>query len=311
MKKIKVGLLSPFNKKIFNLLDKKLFELIDLDLIHNKKKNLENISCLILDTRILSNSYLDRYKNLKLICRFGVGIDNLDLGFLKKKRIKLCITKESIIKPVAEHALGFIVSSIKSFNEFNFIIKNNNYKRVSTYPIIRDLEYKEVLIIGLGNIGKRIAKFLKFFNCKISYYDPKILKFKNYNKLISLRKNLKKFDIISINCSLNKSTKKIINQSNLKFLKSNVIIVNTSRGGIVDEKSLINLSKKKKIIYCSDVFENEPIIRKFELSKYAYNTFTPHVSTSSTETRLAMSEEVIKNIKNYFVNNKKNQNFLI
>ena len=81
------------------------------------------------------------------------------------------------------------------------------------------MKNKEVLIIGLGNIGKKIAKFLKVFDCKITFYDPKILKYNNYDKLSKLNKNLKKFDIVSINCSLNKSTKKIINNSTLRFLK--------------------------------------------------------------------------------------------
>ena len=309
MKKINIGLLSPFNKKIFHLLDNKLFKLIDLD-VKNKKKNFENISCLILDTRSLSFSTLEKLSNLKLICRFGVGIDNLDLSYLKKKKIDLCITKKSIVTPVAEHAFSFIISSIKSLNEFNSIIKKNEYEKVSNYPIVKDLKNKEVLIIGLGNIGKKIAKFLKVFDCKITFYDPKVTRYNNCNKLTLLNKNLEKFDIVSINCSLNNSTKKIINNSTLRFFKKGVIIVNTSRGGIVDEKSLINSSKKKKIIYCSDVFEQEPLIKNFKLSKYIHNTFTPHISTSSPETRLSMSKEVIQNIKYFFIKKKKNQNFL-
>ncbi len=309
MKKIKIGLLSPFNKKKFHLLNNKLFELINLG-IKNKKKNFKNISCLILDTRTLSFSILEKFSNLKLICRFGVGVDNLDLSYLKKRKIDLCITKKSIVTPVAEHALSFIISSIKSLNEFNSIIKKNEYEKVSNYPVVKDLKNKEVLIIGLGNIGKRLAKILKVFDCKITFYDPRVPKYNNYNKLTILNTNLKKFDIISINCSLNKSTKKIINHSTLRFFKKEVIIVNTSRGGIVDEKSLIKFSKKKKIIYCSDVFEQEPLAKNFKLSNYTYNTFTPHISTSSPETRLLMSEEVIENIKYYFITKKKNQNFL-
>tara|TARA_B100000963_G_scaffold139574_1_gene121547 strand:+ start:26485 stop:27417 length:933 start_codon:yes stop_codon:yes gene_type:complete len=309
MKKIKIGLLSPFNKKKFDLLNNKLFELINLD-IKKKKNNFENISCLILDTRTLNFSILEKFRNLKLICRFGVGIDNLDLSYLKKRKIDLCITKKSIVTPVAEHALGFIISSIKSLNEFNSIIKKSEYEKVSKYPVVKDLKNKEVLIIGLGNIGKRIAKILKVFDCKITFYDPKIIEYNNYNKLFKLNRDLKKFDIVSLNCSLNKSTKKIINHSTLRFFKKEVIIVNTSRGGIVDEKSLINFSKKKKIIYCSDVFEQEPLAKNFKLSNYTYNTFTPHISTSSPETRSSMSEEVVENIKYYFINKKKNQNFL-
>lgn len=310
MNKIKIGLLSPFNRDAFNSLDQKIFECIDLQ-NKNKSDHIHEINCLILDTRTINSSTLQKFKNLKLICRFGVGIDNLNLKYLKKKKINLSITKKSIIKPVTEHVIGFILSSIKSFNQFNMIIKNNDYQKHSIYPRIRDLEKKKVLIIGLGNIGKRIAKFLKFFNCKISYYDPKVAGFNNYEKINTLNHNLKNFDIVSINCSLNKSTKRLINSSNLKFFKEEIIIVNTSRGGIVDEKSLITASKNKKIIYCSDVFEQEPLKKNFKLSNYNYNLFTPHVSTSSPETRLAMSKEVIQNIKNYFIKNKRDQNFLI
>ena len=99
MKKINIGLLSPFNKKIFHLLDNKLFKLIDLD-VKNKKKNFENISCLILDTRSLSFSTLEKFSNLKLICRFGVGIDNLDLSYLKKKKLICVLQKKVLLHPL-------------------------------------------------------------------------------------------------------------------------------------------------------------------------------------------------------------------
>ena len=310
MKKVKVGILSPFNKRVLGSLNKKLFDFIDLDLSNNNVI-LKDISCLILDTRILSKSFYAKLKNLKLICRFGVGIENLDLNFLKRRKINLSITKKSIVNPVAEHAIGFILLSIKSYNEFNKLIKANKYENQFEYPKIMNLENKEVLIIGLGNIGKRISNILEIFNCRISFYDPHIKNYKNLIKINKLSQNLGKYDVISINTSLNKYTKKIINYSNLKFFKEGTIIVNTSRGGIVDEKALIKLSAKKKIIYCSDVFEKEPLKKGFELSKYDRNSFTPHVSTSSSETRLAMSEEVIQNLKDYFIRKKKNQNFLI
>ena len=310
MKKVKVGILSPFNKKTLDLVNKRSFDFIDLDLINNNIIP-KDISCLILDTRILSKSFYAKLKNLRLICRFGVGVDNLDLNFLKRKKINLSITKKSVVNPVAEHAIGFIISSVKSYNEFNKLIKANKYEKKSQYPKIMNLENKEVLIIGLGNIGKRISKILKVFNCKISFFDPHVKNYKNLVKINKLNQNLNKYDVISINSSLNKFTKKIISYSNLKFLKEGTIIVNTSRGGIVDEKALTKLSSKKKIIYCSDVFQREPLKKDFKLSKYNYNLFTPHVSTSSPETRLAMSEEVIQNIKDYFIRKKKTQNFLI
>jgi len=305
--KITVGCLSPFNLDAIKKIKKK----INFINLKNKKnfKDFKDIHFLVLDTRQVSKNFLDKFINLKCIMRFGVGIDNIDKEYLLKKKINLSVTKNSVIMPVVEHTIGFIFASLKKYNQFHQIVNNNQFSSYHKYPPIVNLESKSVLIIGMGKIGKKVAKILNFFNCKISFYDPFVKKYSNYKKIKKLDKNLKKFDIISVHAALNKSTKNLINNKNLQYLKNNSIIVNTSRGGIINEKSVAQKIKNKSIFYCTDVFEQEPPPKSFSLKNSNNTILTPHVSTSSKETRSLMSNEVIKNIEDY-INGKKNKNLV-
>ena len=163
-----------------------------------------------------------------------------------------------------------------------------------------DLFKKNILIIGYGRTGKSLSKILKNFSTNIFIYDPFIKKTPKFVKKVSLAFGLKNADIISIHTPLSLSTKNLISKKEFSKMKKNAIIINTSRGGIINENYLDLFLKKRKILAAGiDVYENEPELN-LPLSKNKFAVFTPHVSSSTEECRTNMSIEAAQNIINFY-----------
>tara|TARA_B100000886_G_scaffold310824_1_gene245794 strand:+ start:291 stop:1178 length:888 start_codon:yes stop_codon:yes gene_type:complete len=291
---IKIAILSPFRKEGAKILKKNNFKIVyQKDL---KNLNYENIRGIILDVREFNKKEFDKFKDLKTISRFGVGTNNINFDILKKRNINLCITKNSIGWSVAEHALSLIMACLKNINLLDKSARKNKINSRLTY----DLYGKNILLIGFGRTGKSLSKILKSFNTNIFVYDPFIKKVPKHIKRVKLEFGIKNADIISIHTPLNSSTKNLISKKEFLKMKKNLIIINTSRGGIINEKYLDFFLKKRKILAAGiDVYENEPKLNSL-LSKNKFAIFTPHVSSSSEECRQNMSIEAANNIVNYF-----------
>ena len=291
---IKIAIMSPFKDEGKKLLINNNFKVI------NEKElgitNYKSIEGVILDTRDFKNERLDKFKNLKIISRFGVGVNNVDLKVLKKKKIQLSITKNSIGWSVAEHALTLIMTCLKNIILLDKSAKTQKKSKRLTY----DLFKKNILIIGYGRTGKSLSKILKNFSTNIFIYDPFIKKTPKFVKKVSLAFGLKNADIISIHTPLSLSTKNLISKKEFSKMKKNAIIINTSRGGIINENYLDLFLKNRKILAAGiDVYENEPELN-LPLSKNKFAVFTPHVSSSTEECRTNMSIEAAQNIINFY-----------
>ena len=161
------------------------------------------------------------------------------------------------------------------------------------------LKFQNIFLIGFGRTGKSLSKILKNFNTNIFIYDPFIKKVPKYIKKVSLNFGIKNADIISIHAPLNSHSKNLISKRQFLNMKKNSIIINTSRGGIINEKYLDFFKKRKILAAGIDVYENEPKLNSL-LSKNKFAVFTPHVSSSSEECRQNMSIEAANNIVDYF-----------
>jgi D-3-phosphoglycerate dehydrogenase / 2-oxoglutarate reductase len=291
---IKIAIMSPFKDEGKKLLINNNFKVINEKKL--SKTNYKSIEGVILDTRDFKNERLDKFKNLKIISRFGVGVNNVDLKVLKKKKIQLSITKNSIGWSVAEHAFTLIMTCLKNIILLDKSAKTQKKSKRLTY----DLFKKNILIIGYGRTGKSLSKILKNFSTNIFIYDPFIKKTPKFVKKVSLAFGLKNADIISIHTPLSLSTKNLISKKEFSKMKKNAIIINTSRGGIINENYLDLFLKKRKILAAGiDVYENEPELN-LPLSKNKFAVFTPHVSSSTEECRTNMSIEAAQNIINFY-----------
>ena len=253
----------------------------------------------------LTEPVLAKLSKLKVISKYGVGLNNLDLELLKKRNIRLGFTPGVNKQSVAELTLTLILIGLKKIQDNNTDIINGNWSQEKG----SELYGKNIGLLGFGNIGQKLVSLLQPFNCKISFFDEKKfskeeisdisskLNFEcNLIKQMSLNQVLKESDILSIHLPLNASTKNIISLEELNELRSNVCIVNTARGGIVNEKDLyIFLSENPSSYAGFDVYKKEPAINN-PLLKLKNFFGTSHRSSLTNEGILSMGMAAINGL---------------
>jgi len=282
--------------KLESLFSKKNFVVIkacigrkynETEIIHNFK----DAYAIIAGTEKYTPTVLKNLKNLKYISRCGVGTDSIDLVAIKKNKIKLLKTKDSHIYIVAEHAIAGMFAILKNIVAFNLELKNKIWKKKN----IDTLFGKNIGFYGYGRIAKQIHNNLINLGSNFLYYD---LDKNDNNKKIKRVKTLKSLfkysDIIFI-CSSLMNNKYLINKEILNSNKGKKIIINTSRGELINDKDLIQyLKKNKESGYFSDVFNKEPYYGP--MINLPNAIFTPHVATYEPYFRLNMELECLENL---------------
>ena len=283
------------------------YEIIENVSKNNLIKELPKYDALTLRVAKLDSEILKHCKKLKVISRHGVGYDNVDLNFLKQNNINLLITATANAVAVAEHAMYMMLSLSKGVTYYDKAVRSGDFKKnvskIETYELFK----KEILIAGFGRIGKNLIKRCLGFEMKVFVYDPYVNKeiIESYGgkKVEDLNVAVKTIDFVSIHMPLNKETKNLIDINILKKMKKNTIIVNTARGGVINE---IDLDKalKDKIIFGAglDVFEKEPPDKSNPLLKNDRVLLSPHSSSFTKECKIRMGIETVQNIINFFEN---------
>ena len=283
------------------------YEIIENVSKNNLIKELPKYDALTLRVAKLDSEILKHCKKLKVISRHGVGYDNVDLNFLKQNNINLLITATANAVAVAEHAMYMMLSLSKGVTYYDKAVRSGDFKKnvskIETYELFK----KEILIAGFGRIGKNLIKRCLGFEMKVFVYDPfvnkEIIESYGGKKVEDLNVAVKTIDFLSIHMPLNKETKNLIDINILKKMKKNTIIVNTARGGVINE---IDLDKalKDKIIFGAglDVFEKEPPDQSNPILKNDRVLLSPHSSSFTKECKIRMGIETVQNIINFFEN---------
>ncbi|GIR16517.1 MAG: hypothetical protein CM15mP30_0560 [Pelagibacteraceae bacterium] len=305
---MKVAVLGKVDQKGLSFLRENEFKVIEIENfeIQNLKEQLKDVDGILLRTTKLDKEILEHCDNLKIISRHGVGYDNVDLDFLNENKIALCITSTSNAVSVAEHVLSFFIYLTKKLSLSDSLVKEGNFEKRSELPNFFELYKKKVLIIGFGRIGKEVAKRCLGFDMEVYVYDPFLdNEIIIRNQCIPIEKNqgLAIADFITIHLPLNGDTKNFISQTELNLMKKNSILVNTSRGGIVNENDLCIALESKKIQGAGmDVFVSEPPESNHPFFKLDNILLTPHNAALTLECRERMSLEASQNIV-FFLNN--------
>ena len=255
-----------------------------------------------IDSELLSNC-----KKLKVISRHGVGYDNVDIDYIKKNNIKLLVADSSAATSPAEHIMYMILSIYKGVNMFDSMVRDGEFAKAINLNINENFELykKNILIVGFGRIGKKLIKKCLGFDLNVSVFDPsvdeKIIKSYGGTKVLNLIESLKETDILSLSIPKNKQTQNLIGLKEMKLMKKNSIIINVSRGGIVNEKDL-NFALNNKIIFYAgiDVFEKEPPEEDNPLLSNKRVLLSPHAATFTKECLENMSIETVNNIIDFF-----------
>jgi lactate dehydrogenase-like 2-hydroxyacid dehydrogenase len=264
---------------------------------------------LAFDTLNFNKDFINKLKNCKVIVRVGVGYDNVDLEYAKKKGIAVCNVPDYGIDEVADYVIGSILFANKNFYEYINITKNKKWTR-ETRACFR-LQGRTLGIIGLGRIGSSIALKAKAFKINIIFYDPYIDSGKDkifgIKRVQTLKEIAKLSDFISINCPLTSETLDMIDKKFFKNVKRNLILVNAARGKIINLDDLRNAIKLNKI-KCAilDVLPKEPISNYhillkeyFSRKKYLENKLfiTPHSAFFSNKSIIEIRQKASIEIK--------------
>ena len=246
---------------------------------------------------IFSARVLEKAKKLKVIVKWGTGLDSIDLEYAKKINIPVYNTSNAFTEPVSDTVMGFILAFARNIIKLDVSMKKGKWKKIGG----NSLSEKTLGIIGLGNIGLAVARKASSFGMKILGYDiQKISKkvLKKYNiKVVNKHILLSKSDYISLNCALTKDTYHLITKKEFKIMKQNSVIINTSRGAVIKESDLVEALRKKYIAgACLDVFEIEPLPKNSPLRKFDNIILSPHNGNSSTFYYQKVHENSIKNL---------------
>lgn len=305
----KVAMIGEIHEDGVNLLKKNEIEVINLTSLslEKLKNDLKNVDGIILRTAELNEEILKHCNNLKIVSRHGVGYDNVDLKFLNNNNIALAITGTSNAITVSEHVMTMFLYLCKLINKSDQLVRNGNFLQKKTMPKFFEMYKKNILILGFGRIGRELAKRCLGFESNVYVFDPLVdlNTIENYNcKKINLDDGLKIADFVSLHVPLNNKTKNLINREKFNLMKKNCIIINTARGGIINEDDLFWALSNKKIHGAGlDVYEKEPPDNKNPLFELDNIILSPHNASLTVECRIRMSIETCENIL-YFLNNK-------
>lgn len=240
----------------------------------------------------INDEVLEALPDLKIIAKYGVGLNNIDIDACKERQVVIGWTGGVNKRSVAEMVLGNTLSLLRNLYETSNLLKNGEWQKNGG----EQLSFKTVGIVGMGYIGKELVGLLKPFQCRILVNDVvNQSEYYNDNGLIEVDKEtiFKESDVISIHTPLNSSTHNLINKESIALMKSNVVVVNTSRGGIVNEIDLLEALKSRRIKAAAlDVYEEEPP-SNLELLQLPNLICTPHIGGNAKEAVLEMGMSAI------------------
>ena len=246
----------------------------------------------------IDREMIDAGKKLKLISNYGVGYNNIDIKYAREKGIAVTNTPQAVNNPTAELTMALLLSAARRVAECNLRIRTEQEKMWGTMRNLGfGLEGKTLGIIGMGNIGKNVARKAEAFGMHILYYNDRT-EVPGYRR-VELDTLLAESDFITLHTPLTPQTHHLIGARELCLMKPSAILINTARGAVIDEAALANALKNQLIAGAAlDVFEDEPHIME---TLYGLNqvVLTPHIGTGTIDARIAMGEEALDNIRNF------------
>lgn len=241
---------------------------------------------------------IDAGKELKLAIRGGVGLDNIDCDYAKEKGVEVRNTPTAASISVAELAIGHMLSLSRKLYDADKTMKDGKWEKKKYKG--NELSYKTLGVIGLGRIGRETAKIGKGFSMNLLGFDPYIKEMSDPPvKMVSIDELIEKSDYITLHLPLTEETNNMISTEQFKKMKKSAYVVSCARGGIVDEKALIEALKTGEIAGAAlDVYETEPPAKSelFDLENFAA---TPHIGAQTVEAQERVGDEIVKIMEEY------------
>lgn len=296
---MKIFLSEHIDSKALHLL-RENFEIVD------NFEHPEEIVGAIVRTLPLDQETLQPLVNLKIISKHGVGIDNIDQTYASSKGIVIKNVPGASTTSVAELAVGYLLALTRRIKEIDHGLRAGRYHKAAPYEVLGiEVSAKKIGFVGSGNIAQKMASILKNgFNCQIYCYNPSKDEGQcaqlGFEKIDTLEQLFATMDFVSINVPLNDATANMIDATLLNKANPELILVNTSRGGIVDETALYQALTTGKIKAAAcDVFAQEPCAPDNNLLNLENFIATPHIGINTNESLERVGLQSVTNIINF------------
>ncbi len=278
----------------------------DVEFIHAQCKTEEDVievakgvDAIINQYAPISRNVIEKLSNCKVVARYGVGVNTIDIDAAAEKNITVCNVTDYCLDEVSDHAMTLILSLARKVTLFNNQVKEGDWDFKAGSPIFR-LRGRVLGLLSFGNIAKKVAVKGQAFGLKVIAYDPFIPTevAKEYNvELVELDDLLRRSDFVSIHTPLTNDTHHIIGAEQLKLMKEEAFIVNTSRGALIDEKALIQALHNNEIAGAGlDVLEVEPIPVDNPLLEMDQVLINPHAAWHSVEAQEELKTKTAQNV---------------
>ena len=280
-------------------------------------ERIQDADIVIVNKSPLTAERLSKAKNVKLICEFATGYDNIDIDYCKSHGIRVCNVKGYSTDAVVQHTFALCLYLFEKLSYYDNYVKCGDYAKSSNFSHyamnFSELSSKTWGIVGMGAIGSRVAKVADAFGCKVVRCD---LGSSNGNRKsyeyesLSFGEFLSNSDIISLHCPLTDETRNLFNIDAFRKMKNDAILINVARGGVVNNADLYR-ALNENLIYGAglDVLSEEPISPDNPLSNYTDSNrliITPHMAWASNEARARVVQEAALNIEAFLNGEERN-----
>lgn len=313
-KKLKVLVTRTLPAKSMDL----LYHHFDLDVNREDKimprealkeriSNIDGLVCLLTDN--IDAAIIARAMRLRIIANYAVGYNNIDLVEASKRKIPVTNTPEILTDATADLTFGLLISIARRIVEADHFLRAGNFKGWAPELLLgADVHGKTLGIIGMGRIGRAVARRARGFNMKIIYTDTRRLPIgveqEHSAQYCTFKELLKESDYVSVHAPLNEQTRHLLSIGEFRLMKKTAYLINVARGEIVDERALVAAISDKEIAGCAlDVYENEPRVEP-GLIGLPNVVLVPHIGSASLEARTEMSMMVTNNIISVLIEEK-------
>lgn len=269
------------------------------------KEKVKDAEIIVANKAPLNEDTLKDAADVKLICEFATGYDNVDLEYCKSRGIKVANVVNYSTDAVAQHTFALCFYVLEKLRHYDEYVKSGAYAaqdRFSNFDLpFTELAGKTWGIVGMGNIGRKVARIAEAFGCKVIFYSASGSSTCTEYERVDLDTLLKEADFLSLHCPLSDRTRNLINLDALKKMKKNAVLINVARGPVVNDEDLYTALTKEYIAGAGlDVTSTEPMKDSNPLSKIMDSNkliITPHLAWASNEARNRCVSETCKNIE--------------
>ncbi|MBQ3182731.1 MAG: D-2-hydroxyacid dehydrogenase [Clostridia bacterium] len=287
-------------------------ELIKYDntLPHEVAERVADADIAICNKTLFPREVLEQTKNLKLICLFATGYNNIDVAYCREHGITVCNAGSYSTDAVAQHTFALILEHYSKVGKFDSFVREGGWSASPMFsPFVfptDEIAGKTIGIIGYGSIGRKVAEIAKAFGMKVVVYTRTVKD--NDAEYLPLDELLSVSDIITMHCPLNEGTAKLMTYERFCLCKPSAVYINTARGGVNDEEGLVRALREGKISGAAiDVLTTEPQTKDCVLNETVPNLIiTPHVAWAPLSTRIRLLGIVDDNVKCFLEGNPKN-----